>query len=84
MDDYSVVDDVIHLENAIFGLPLGVLAAGAFRSGAAAGDAGDRIIYDPTNGRLFFDSDGTGAAAQTQFAQLAAGLAMANGEFVVV
>ena len=42
----------------------------AFRSGTAAGDADDRIIYDSATGILYFDSDGSGAAAQILFAVL--------------
>lgn len=85
ISDYVVADDTIQLENAMFaGLTAGVLAAGAFRTGAAAGDSDDRIIYNSATGALLFDADGNGAGAAVQFAALTAGLAMAASEFVVI
>jgi hypothetical protein len=82
--DFSVADDTISLENAAFvGLPVGALAAGAFRIGAAAGDANDRIIYNSGSGALLFDRDGTGPIAAVQFAVATAGLALASNDFVV-
>jgi Ca2+-binding RTX toxin-like protein len=83
--DYSVVDDTIHLSSAVFtGIGLGTLLASAFRFGAAALDADDRIIYQGATGNLFYDPDGVGGAAQIQFASLASGLAMSENEFVVI
>ena len=85
--DFSVINDTMRLENAIFtGLANGMLAASAFVSTAAgvAADALDRIIYNPTNGNLFFDADGTGAGAQVQFAVVNPGLALANADFLVI
>jgi phospholipase/lecithinase/hemolysin len=70
--DFSAAEDSIRLENAVFaGLPAGALAAGAFRTGAAAVDADDRIIFDPVARKLYFDPDGTGGAAQVLFATVA-------------
>ena len=66
------------------GLATGTLAASAFRIGAGAADASDRIIYDDDNGALFFDPDGLGGAAAVRFATLDAGLAMSNVDFLVV
>ena len=66
------------------GLAAGALAAGAFRLGAAATDADDRIMYDAATGALFFDADGLGGAAQVQFASVSAGLGITNAEFLVV
>jgi Ca2+-binding RTX toxin-like protein len=84
--DFSVVDDTIVLENAVFTAltVTGVLAPGAFRSGMSAGDTDDRIIYNPATGALFYDADGTGTAGQIQFATLAAGLPLTNADFNVV
>jgi Ca2+-binding RTX toxin-like protein len=83
--DYTVVDDTIHLSSAVFtGIGLGALLASAFRFGAAALDADDRIIYQGATGNLFYDADGVGGAAQIQFASLTNGLAMSHNEFVVI
>lgn len=84
--DFSVVDDTIWLENAIFTAlgATGTLAAGAFRIGAAAADADDRIIYNSASGALLYDADGNGAGAAIQFATLSAGLALTNADFLVI
>lgn len=84
--DFNVSDDTIQLENAIFtGLANGTLAASAFASNTSgnAGDASDHIIYDSRTGNLYFDSDGTGAAAHVLIAQLTAGLALTHSDFLV-
>ena len=50
--DFSVADDVIHLDRAVFSsLKPGVLAQGAFVVGSAAGDANDHIVYNSATGR---------------------------------
>jgi len=84
ISDFSVIDDTIRLENAIFtGLAGGELSASAFVSNLSgqAGDASDRIIYESDTGRLYFDPDGIGGAAAIHFATLAAGLALTNADF---
>ena len=59
------------LDDAVFSaLSPGALPAGAFVTGTAAGDADDRIIYDAATGVLYYNSDGTGAAAAVLFAVL--------------
>ena len=59
------------LDDAVFStLSAGALSATAFTTGTAAGDADDRIIYDAGTGSLYYDSDGTGAAAAVLFAVL--------------
>jgi microcystin-dependent protein len=84
ISDFSVADDTIWIENAVFvGLPAGVLAANAFQIGAGASDPDDRIIYDATTGALSFDADGSGAGVAVQFASLATGLALTNADFLV-
>jgi serralysin len=83
--DFSVADDTIGLDNAIFaGLPEGVLRPSAFRIGVAAHDATDRIVYNAATGALSYDADGSGAGAAVQFATLSAGLALTNADFVIV
>ena len=51
------------------GLTPGVLPNNRISYGAIARDAGDRFIYDSTQGRLLFDSDGTGRQRPTLLAQ---------------
>ena len=83
---YSVVDDTLTVDNAIFaGLASGVLAATAFvrNTTGAAGDATDRIIYETDTGALLFDRDGTGAIAAVRFATLGTNLAVTNADFFV-
>ena len=78
-------DDTIHLDDLVFaGLAAGTLNAAAFVTGAAALDAGDRIIYNAATGALYFDSDGTGALAQLQFATLIPAATLSNVDFMVV
>ena len=86
ISDYSVFDDSIALDDAVFTAlsTTGTLAADHFVIGTAAQDGDDRIIYDNTTGNLYFDSDGTGGTAAVQFATLAASLALTNADFVVV
>jgi Ca2+-binding RTX toxin-like protein len=92
--DLSVTDDTIRLDQTIFSSSLTVgssVAGSQFVIGTAALDAGDRIIYNNATGVVLYDSDGTGATAAIQFAQLSAGLAdptdidpLTNFDFFVV
>ena len=79
------LEDRIAVDNAIFtGLAYGVLGAAAFRTGSAAADADDRIIYNSATGALLFDADGVGGAAAVQFATMSPGLALTNADFIVI
>ncbi len=83
--DFSVADDTIRLENAIFtavGAP-GLLAASAFKLGVAANEADDRIIYNSVTGYVFYDPNGSGGSAMVNFAELTAGLALTHADFLV-
>jgi len=84
--DFSVADDTIHMENAVFTKAgsAGRLLSGAFWKGAKAHDSSDRVVYDAASGRLFYDADGTGKAAQIPFAQLSKGLKMTSADFFVI
>ena len=71
--DFSHADDRIRLDGAVFvGIgPVGRLDAEAFLVvGSGVRDAEDRIIYNATTGRLFYDADGNGAGAAVVFAIL--------------
>ncbi len=87
--DYTVAADTIELKSTQFGnLAVGVLDVSNFVANAAgtAADALDRIIYDTTNGFLYFDADGSGAGfLQQQFATLSGAPAgMTFAEFNLV
>ena len=83
--DFNVAADFMRLENSIFTtLAAGGLAGTAFRGGAVAGDADDRIIYNSTTGALIYDFNGNVAGGATQFATLSTGLALSSADFIVV
>ena len=66
-------------------LTTGLLSAVAFRSGAAAVDGDDRIIYNSVSGALYYDADGAGGVAQVQFATLVSlPTGLTNADFLVV
>ena len=68
IQDFLADDDTIVLDLSIFTeIADGTLAASAFCIGTAAKDADDRIIYDQTSGRIFYDADGSGATAAILF-----------------
>ncbi len=84
--DYSVPEDTVQLDNAVFTAlgATGTLAATQFKVGAAAADADDFVIYNSTTGKLLYDADGNGAGAAIQVATIGTGKAMTNVEIVVV
>jgi serralysin len=84
--DFSVPDDTIYLENAIFTAltVTGVLAASAFKIGTVATTTAQHILYDSASGNLFYDADGSGAAGAVQFATISSGLALTNNDFAVI
>lgn len=61
-----------------------VLADTRFVTGATAGDAGDRIIHNVLTGELFYDPDGTGAAAQVLFARVTPGTELTYADVLLV
>ena len=82
--DFVSGTDKIGLDDGTFvGLPSIEFPAGAFRSGTAAQDADDRIIYDPATGALYFDSDGNGGNAQIQFAVLSGAPTITASDFMM-
>jgi len=88
---FSVKDDSVHLDNAIFKAlgrgteaKPGRLKKDMFTIGAEAADANDRVIYDNKTGKLFYDADGTGGAGQILVAQLSRGLKMTEKDFFVI
>jgi Ca2+-binding RTX toxin-like protein len=83
--DFSVADDTIALDDAVFtGLATGVLAAGAFVNGSAAADADDRVLYNSVTGQILFDADGNGAGVAVLFATVSAGTVLTANDFTVI
>ena len=68
--DFGLGDDQIQLDRAVFAaLGIGALDASAFKDIAAAPlDASDRIIYNSDNGKLYYDTDGSGGTDMILFA----------------
>ncbi|TPK56152.1 calcium-binding protein [Mesorhizobium sp. B2-4-19] len=86
--DFSVADDTIWVDNAIFAAlgGNGTLTADQFikNTTGLAGDDNDHIIYETDTGWLSYDSNGSVAGGSTHFATLAANLALTNADFFVV
>jgi Ca2+-binding RTX toxin-like protein len=90
LDDFSVKDDAIWLDNKVFaelgkGSPKGIkVKADMFVKNAKAQDREDRIIYDHKEGNVYYDTDGTGPKAQVKIAILSKGLKMTYHDFFVI
>ncbi len=86
--DFSVADDTIQLENAIFTLlaATGTLGTGFFEANSIAGQSGSEIvIYDKINGDLYYDTNGAATAGGlVLFADVANNTALTAADFVVV
>ncbi len=84
--DFSVADDTIQLENAVFkklATP-GVLKAANFVKAGAAHDLNDYLVYNPATGTLSYDADGNGTGVAVQIALLGVNLALTNADFVII
>ncbi|MBB4153048.1 Ca2+-binding RTX toxin-like protein [Sphingomonas jinjuensis] len=83
--DFQAGIDRIGLATDVFAAVTdGGIQAGEFVAGTAAQDGDDRLVYDQTTGRLFYDADGNGAGAAVLLAQLTAGTALTAASFVAV
>ncbi len=84
--DFSVRDDTIYLENAVFTKlgKAGKLPASAFWTGTKAHDRSDRVIYDKGSGALYYDPDGTGTAAKSLVAWLDKKLKITADDFRII
>lgn len=85
INDYSVTDDTIKLDDAIFQTlgGTGQLDATMLVIGTAAADGDDHIIYNSATGALYYDANGSAAGGQVRFAILGVGLALTSADFVV-
>lgn len=62
--DFNVADDTIAIDNLFLPkLRDGAIKANSFWIGTQAHDGNDRIIFDSTSGKLWFDDDGKGRHA---------------------
>jgi Ca2+-binding RTX toxin-like protein len=81
--DFDIGEDAIFLNRDIFTRISsdGVLSSAAYVEGTRARDSSDRIVYDQAAGKIFYDSDGSGAAAQILFATVTPGTDLAAVDF---
>ena len=86
ISDFEVgADKITLLRDVGFGsLDLGQLASGAFNYGTQASDADDRIIYQWSTGKLFYDPDGVGGEQAYLFAQVTAKTALGAYHFEAI
>lgn len=70
--DFTRGQDVILLNELVYGLGDGALPATAFKTIGTGGtvDSSDRILYNAATGQLYFDPDGSGGAASVLLAVL--------------
>lgn len=87
--DFSSAEDQIRVSGDGFGgsragLSINtVITPEQFVTGARAGEADDRFIYNPNTGALFYDIDGIGRSRQIQLATLSTGLSLTNENIFV-
>jgi Ca2+-binding RTX toxin-like protein len=84
---FSVKDDTIRLENAIFkklGTKSGTLNKAYFAISSAAKDGNDFIVYNKAKGVLSYDADGSRGGAAIEFAKVKPGTALTHADFFVV
>ena len=84
--DFSVKDDSLRLDNAIFKKlgKIGKLNKSYFTAGDKAKDKNDYIVYDKKTGILSYDADGSGAAKAVEFAKLAKNLKLTYADFFTI
>ena len=58
-----------------------ILSDADFVIGTEAGDASDRVMYDPTTGEIRMDFDGTGSMVAELFATVAPGTVLVASDF---
>ena len=90
--DFSVHDDGIQLDNAIF-TKLGKKGTASkpaqiskdfFKAGTKAADANDYLVYNKKTGALSYDADGSGSKAAIQIATLGKNLKLTEKDFFVI
>jgi hypothetical protein len=86
IQDFTPGRDEIALDSGFFDtLAPGALAAGAFYKGTTAHDVDDRIVYNASTGKLYYDADGQGGSSAVLIATLAKSPdTLAAGDFIVL
>jgi Ca2+-binding RTX toxin-like protein len=88
LSDFLSGTDIVQLAQANFGgLAVGAVAANAFIAGAGyttAEDADDRLIYNTSDGALYYDADGLEGDAAVQFAVLTGHPTLLSTDFLVL
>jgi serralysin len=86
--DFSVVDDLIQLENAIFTAftKNGAISSGNFLKSTSptAKDSNDFLIYETDTGNLFYDANGSKSGGSIMIAHLDKSLALSYQDFLIV
>lgn len=86
--DFSVVDDLIHLENAIFTAftKNGAISSGNFLKSTSptAKDSNDFLVYETDTGNLFYDANGSKSGGSIMIAHLDKSLALSYQDFLIV
>jgi Ca2+-binding RTX toxin-like protein len=84
IDDFEHNVDQIWLSSAIFTAVGNHVGNGEFVKGGHAQDSNDYLIYNQSQGKLFYDEDGTGGANKVLFAHLDPGTHLDAGDFLVI
>ena len=85
--DFTIGDDnMVFIQSVYTALDIGpgsTLAASNFHIGTAATTADHHIIHDAVAGKVMYDADGVGGAAQQLVTTVTVGLALTNQDFLV-
>ena len=83
--DFATADTIEIARTIVPALPIGTLAAAAFKDlSTGAVNADDRILYDRTTGTVSYDKDGSGSALAVTFAVLNEPITLTNLDFHIV
>jgi Ca2+-binding RTX toxin-like protein len=83
--DFQTGEDTIAISAAGFGGNLAVGSNPPLQLGFAADDPGDRFIYNPNTGALFFDLDGDGLGfSQVQIGKLSNKPSLGNTDLIII
>ncbi|WP_305072132.1 hypothetical protein [Microvirga puerhi] len=89
--DFSVKDDTLWLDNAVFKklgkgseAKPGKLNKAFFTIGDHAKDKNDYLIYDNKKGVLYYDADGAGKGKAVEITTLKKGLKMTAADFLII